>query len=505
MDSALTWLKSIDREIALLDQIISLLHWDQEIWMPPEGVEERGKQKALLSSQVHRKLTDSQLGAVLSDLGAGSNASEDLRQLPWETQGLIRYYRRKHEKLVHIPVSWVEEFSEVTTKAHAVWIEARKEKDYSRFQPYLEQIVQLVRRKSELLGYKKHPYDPLLDEYEPGADVAQIDSVFSDMTSGLKNIISRIGSRGRPEDSFLYKSYDTQKVDEFSRRVLRDMGFDFRCGRLDESAHPFTITLGSRDVRMTTRYTEPSVLDAVFSAMHEGGHALYEQNSAKHSLGGTGISGGASMAMHESQSRMWENLIGRSREFWQYYYPIFQSCFPEQTDGIDLEHFLKGINSVQPSCIRVNADEVTYGLHVVLRYELEKALLTGDISTKDLPALWNKRMNDLVGITPPDDSQGVLQDMHWSAGMFGYFPTYALGNLYAAQLFAAMKQDIPAVNEQIARGEFSRILQWLTSRILQYGAAFTASELLSHVSGESLDARYAVSYLEKKYAGLLGI
>ncbi len=498
-------LSAIDKELVLYDHITSLLHWDQETYMPSAGVDERSEQIGLLSRVMHEKMTAPEIGSILSDLGASDNAPNGDEQLKDADRALVREYYREYSRQSKLPSSWVQEFSETTSKAQSVWSKAKQQRDFSEFEPYLKHIVKLNRDKAQLLGYEQHPYDPLLDEFEPGMTTSEVERVFQVLKEDLVRIVEKIGAADEIDDSFLYREYPESDQGAFGRMVLSDMGFDFSRGRLDVSAHPFTTGIGRDDTRITTRYSEPSVADALFSTIHEGGHALYELGAAKGKLGKTSLGTGTSLAVHESQSRMWENMIGRSSEFWSWYYPLFQRQFPEQTEGVEFYQFLRAVNKVQPSCIRVNADEVTYGLHIILRFELEKMLMTGDLEVSDLPEAWNRSMENLVGTVPEHDGEGVLQDVHWSAGMIGYFPTYALGNLFAAQFFAAMKHDLPDIDQQISQGEFKAVLGWLHEHIHQHGAVYQAPDLLQRVTGSSLEPRYFTEYLQGKYKELTGL
>ncbi len=503
MTDALKRLEKKDRELMLLEHISALLQWDYETKMPPKGLSERSQQIVLLDSLIHKKLADPELGKILDDLGAGESSPGGSADLDPVQQGMVRSYFRENRKSRLLPSSWVEEFSEVTSQAHPAWVQARKEGRFSDFRPWLEKIVRLCREKTELFGYQDHPYDPLLDEYEPGMTTAAVDRVFSQLRRELPPLAGEIIEAGRPDDSFLFQDYEKEKLEAFGTEILQDMGYDFQRGRMDESVHPFTTAVGQHDVRLTTRYTEPSAADALFSIIHEGGHGLYEQEARAGDAAGTRNGSGASQAMHESQARLWENMVGKSRAFWEHYYPRFQDLFPRQTAAVSLDEFLRGITKVAPSCIRVNADEVTYSLHVVLRFTLEKALITGDLVPADLPGAWNEQMELLVGITPPNDAQGVLQDMHWAAGMIGYFPTYALGNLYSAQLYECALADIPGMDASFRRGNFSLLRGWFNAQVYRHGASRQAPEILETASGKPLDASCFIRYLRQKYRDLL--
>lgn len=509
LEKASERLKEIDRDIFLFESITALLDWDHQTALPKQGVNARADQISQLSALVHQKVTEPEVGRLLEDLGASEELPGGSEELSSRERGLVRLYFREYTKQKKLPERWVREFSNSSAKGHAVWAEARQKDDFSLFAPSLKRIIALNCEKSTILGFEKHPYDPLLDEYEPGMTVQTVDRVFSRMKGDILRLLDRLkGPDGsytgtsKLDDSFLYLKYPKGKQKQFGDLILRDMGFDFERGLAAESAHPFATKLGPNDVRIANRYGEVSAASSIFSTIHEGGHALYEMGSSQEDLGGSSLGTGTSLAMHESQSRMWENMIGRSRSFWEYYYPKFQEFFPDQTRDVSLDDMVLAVNKVQPSLIRVNADEVSYGLHIILRYELEKALIQGDLKTDDLPAVWNEKMKALLGIVPPSDADGVLQDVHWSEGMIGYFPTYALGNLMAAQLYAAMERDLGSVDAYALRGDLESIRSWLYAGIHKYGAVYTSSELLKRVTGEELNPSYFTDYLNTKYSTL---
>ncbi|MFU8772737.1 MAG: carboxypeptidase M32, partial [Anaerolineales bacterium] len=410
---------------------------------------------------------------------------------------LIRVCSREFEKFSRVPTDLVAEIAQVTSEAYGVWEEARSESNFSKFQPYLAKIISLRRQYAECFPYD-HIYDPLLDYYEPGLKTVEVQQIFKILRSKQVEIIQAIGESQQVDDSFLKQEFDENKQWEFGVKVISQFGYDWKRGRQDKSTHPFTIRLGHGDVRITTRVFPDNVTSALFSSTHECGHALYEQGIDP-ALNRTPLGEGASYALHESQSRLYENLISRSRDFWIHFYPKLQETFPTQLGNIDLEKFYKGINQVQPSLVRVEADEATYNLHIMVRLELEIALLEGSLDVADLPNAWNAGMQDYLGVTPPDDKLGVLQDVHWSSGYFGYFPTYTLGNLIASQIWERLKIDMPDLTSQLRSGQFGELREWLRLNIHQHGMKFDPQEIVERVTGSKVDPSAYLRYLEDKY------
>ncbi|AFG38627.1 carboxypeptidase M32 [Spirochaeta africana] len=499
--AALAELAAIDAETVKLGQISSLLHWDLETQIPSGGVPQRAEQLSYLSGLIHDTATQPRIGELLDILTFGGIPVDSLEDLDWRR---VRAAKRSYDQDVKLPKAHVEEESRVTSLANHAWAEARANNDFASYAPHLEKIVELNRKTAEYLGYADHPYDALLDRFEQGMTVKTLDRVFGEMREKLVALVQRIAAQPQVRTDFLTRSYPADKQEGFSRRIAAELGYDFSRGYLTTSAHPFTIDLSSDDVRITTRYEENYLPTALFGTIHEAGHALYELGFADE-IKNTGVAGGTSLGIHESQSRFWENLVGRSRAFWQRYYGDLQEVFPEQLADVELEEFYRGINNVQPSLIRVEADEVTYGLHVILRYEIEKQLVTGDLAVQDLPAAWNSRMQEFLGIVPSDDRDGVLQDVHWSHGAIGYFPTYALGNLYGAQFTAAMEAKLGSLDPLIRGGEFTRILDWLRGSIHVHGLCKTPAELLHDITGQELQAQPFVDYLQQKYGEIYGL
>ncbi len=503
MKKSLQKLKEIDTELQLISHTSALLGWDQETYMPRGAVEERARQQALLSGILHDYLTDTKVGSLLEACGVSEQNLKGDSEFGARDRAFLRKFSREYFRETKIPKDLVVAFSEEASLSQAQWIEARKKSDFSLFAPHLQKILDLSREKAEKIGYTVHPYDALLDEFEPFATAASIKKIFSSLKPELMDLVRKIAGSNQVDDSFLLKNYPVKEQEAFGRTVLQDLGFDFNRGRLDVSAHPFTTSTGSDDVRLTTRYQENQFRTGIFGIIHECGHGLYElgfPEDIKVSI----LAEGTSLGIHESQSRTWENIIGRSLPFWEYYFPKLKDMFPNQLRDVNLEQFYKGINKVEPSMIRVDADEVTYPLHIILRFELELALISGELAVKDLPEAWNSKMEELLGIRPENDAEGVLQDVHWSFGAIGYFPTYALGNLYGAQFFNSMKKSLGNVDDLIKQGDFGIILGWLRENIHQYGSIFTAEELCINATGEPLNPVYCSKYLENKYRSIYG-
>lgn len=497
--AALTELVALDREARLLERAAAVLSWDQETGMPDRAVEERAQQLALLQSLVHQRDTDPRIGELLEELQGYEAPEEDL-PIPL---AFIREKRRQYEKQTRLPDRLVREMAETASRGQNAWVQARQSDDFAAFAPWLGKLVALNREAADHLGYDGTRYDALLDQYEPYATTAEVTRVFHELRRGLVPLVQKIGATEQVETAFLRRSYPVDRQRAFSEQLMKTLGYELDRGRLDLSAHPFTTTLGTHDVRITTRFMEHAPESGIFSTIHETGHALYELGTGEN-VRGTLLSEGTSLGIHESQSRLWENMIGRSRSFWTARLPELRALFPDQLADVDLEHFYRGINRVEPSLIRVEADEVTYSLHVILRFELEQALIAGDLPVSDLPGAWREKTNDLLGIEPDTDARGVLQDVHWSMGAFGYFPTYALGNLYAAQFLRVLEREVPRMWETIARGEAAPVLGWLRERIHRCGKVKSAGELVQEITGGPLNPQAFLDYLEAKYGEIYG-
>jgi carboxypeptidase Taq len=500
MEQKLAQLKEILAEVSDLRFASALLDWDQQTYMPRQGAEERGNQQGTLGKIAHLKFTSDEVGRLLDDLEPLASQldadSDDAR--------LLKVTRRLFLKSTKVPAEMVAEISQITAVAHQVWQKARAENDFVSFQPYLEKVIDWRRRYAALFAPYDHVYDALLDDFEPGMTTADVQAIFDNLRPRQVALVEAIASRPQVDDSFLHQPYDEKGQWDFGVEVITRFGYDWERGRQDKSAHPFTTNFGIDDVRITTRILPDYFPSAFFSTAHECGHALYELGCDQ-ALRRSPLAGGGSLALHESQSRMWENLVGRSRDFWSHFYPRLQEYFPAQLGGISLEAFYKGINKVQPSLIRVEADEATYNLHIMLRLELEIAMMEGSLDAKDLPEAWNGRMKEYLGITPPDDRNGVLQDVHWSGGAIGYFSTYALGNLVSAQLWERIQQDIPNLREQIRRGEFGALLGWLRENLHRHGAKFEPQEMVQRITGSKINPDAYVRYLQAKYSEIYGL
>lgn len=491
-----TWevLKERLGEIIDLKHTEAVLGWDHQTYMPPQGAEERGSQLATIARISHLKMTSAEIGELLDSL-----SDEAARLDPDSDEArLIKVTRREYDKRTRVDADWVADFAKETTVGQSAWQEARAKQDFSIFQPRLERIVELRRQYANFFAPYTHIYDPLLDDFEPGMKTADVQAIFAVLRKEQVTLLKEILDKPQVDDSFFHQVYPKQGQWDFGVEVVTSFGLDWERSRQDEAAHPFTTTFGLDDVRITTRFMEEMVSSSLFSTMHEGGHALYELGYAR-SLGRTPLAEGASLAVHESQSRMWENLVGRSRPFWRHFYPRLQAMFPAQLQGVGMEDFYRGINKVQPSLIRVEADEATYNLHVMLRLEVEIALMEGSLVVADLPEAWNTRMQEYLGVSPANDAQGVLQDVHWSSGLIGYFPTYALGNLISVQLWEKIQEDIPGLEAQIEQGQFGELLGWLRSNIHRHGAKFEPQELVQKVTGSKIEPAPYLRYLRSKY------
>jgi carboxypeptidase Taq len=473
----------------------SLLFWDQQTYLPKGGIAGRAEQVATLSRLTHEMLTDDETKRLLDASGEPDPSSEE--------GALIRHALRDYERATKLPAELVAETSRVTSLAEPAWVRAREESDWSLFAPHLEKVLSLKREAAEALGYEDHPYDALLDAYEPGVKKARLETMFEELKEGVLPLIRAVVAKGNGKDGAapLKGAFGEAGQEEFGRKVISAFGYDWERGRQDRSVHPFCINFGPGDVRITTRFDGCWLAPALFGTMHEAGHALYEQGIDPY-YARTPLGGGTSMGVHESQSRLWENLIGRSRPFWSHYYPKLREVFPKVLSGIDSEEFYRAINVLEPSEIRVEADEVTYNLHILLRFELEVALIEGSLSVTDLPAAWNAKMEEYLGVVPKNDSAGVLQDIHWADGLFGYFPTYAIGSVLSVQFFDAALKAHPEIPEEISSGRFSTLLGWLRENVHRHGSRYYPHELVERATGYPLDTALYLRYLEDKFGEL---
>lgn len=489
------------RDIATGDSIGSLLSWDEQTQMPPQGAELRADQSALIARLSHQRLTSPQTGELLAAV-EGSELVSD----PDNDEAVnIREVRRTYDRAVKLPSSLVEELSRTAVLAQHAWIDARKRSDYPTFQPWLSKMLDLKRQEAACVGYTGHLYDALLDLYEPGETTEGLRRVFDELRAPLVDLVARIAQSTRKAPiHLLQRHFPAAQQAQLARETAECMGFDFSAGRLDIAIHPFCSGIGPGDCRMTTRYDEAYFGDAFFSVLHETGHALYEQGLPPIHWGSP-RGEAVSLGIHESQSRMWENLVGRSRPFWRFFFPKVRQAFPEVTGDITEDQWVLAVNDVRPSFIRTDADEVTYNLHILMRFELEQAMLTGELAVPDIPAAWNEKTKKYLGLTVPDDARGCLQDIHWSIGSLGYFPTYTLGNLYAAQFYEQARRDIAGLDEQLSQGQFTPLLGWLRGRIHSQGKRFRARQLVKRVTGQDLSAGPLLGHLSSKAAEWYGV
>ena len=498
---ALDELTAVVNRISLLQSCASLLGWDERTGMPRKGANHRANQQSLLAGMVHEQFTAPKINDLISEVEHSNLIADSLSPAAVN----IRELRRIYDKQMRMPRYLVEELSRTTSLAEQAWVEARKKSDFKMFSPWLAKIIELKHKEAEAKGYEKEAYDALLDDYEPGETSANIQKVFTDLKADLIPLVEAIAKAPRrPDTSIIERDYPVDRQAIFGKAASAAIGFDFNAGRLDTTTHPFCTTIGTGDVRILTRYDPNHFGQAFFGILHESGHGLYEQGlDPKHY--GMPMGETVSLGIHESQSRMWENNVGRSRSFWEYFYPRAQQTFWEALNDVTLDEFYFAVNEVKPSFIRVESDEATYNLHILIRFELELAIFKHELKTDDIAAAWNERFQKYLGITPPDDASGCLQDVHWGAGLIGYFPTYTLGNLYAAQFFTKAKRDIANMDEHFARGQFNVLLNWLRENIHCHGQKYRAVELIQKVTGEPLSHKYLINYLREKYAPLYGI
>jgi len=483
------------REIYDLQGAAAVLTWDQLTYMPPGGAAARGRQLATLSRLAHEKLTDPQIGRLLDALRPYA------AQMPYDSRiaSLVRVTQRVYDKAVKVPAEFVARMTEHTTATYEVWEGARPADDFARVIPYLEKTLDLSREMANYFPGYQHIADPLIDMSDEGMTAATVAAVFAELRAQLVPIVRAITAQPPADDACLHQDYPEEAQLAFGLEVARRFGYDLERGRLDKTAHPFTIGFSPGDVRITTRVKPHDLSDSLFSTLHEAGHAIYEQG-VDPALEGTPLAEGASAGVHESQSRLWENIVGRSRSLWEFYYPRLQATFPQQLGGVSLDTFYRAINKVQPSLIRTDADEVTYNLHVMVRFDLELALLEGKLAVRDLPEAWRARYASDLGIAPPDDRDGVLQDVHWYGGLIGgAFQGYTLGNIMSAQFYDAAVRAHPTIPAEIAQGEFGTLHGWLRENIYQHGRKFTAEELLQRITGGGLSVAPYIKYLREKH------
>jgi carboxypeptidase Taq len=495
---------ALQYEANLLGGTAAVLSWDQEVMMPQRGVAYRSKQLSQIARLQHERLTDPRIGELI----AACENDDDVMQDPLSPQAVnVREIRHDYDRKTKLPPELVAEEAELASIGQHTWADARKKKDFEQFRPVLERIVDLLRRKAQCYGWPNdgEPWDALAEDFEPGCTAKYVEGVFAPLRERLQTLIDEImGAPQKPSDAFRNLKLPIEQQQKFMRFVSESIGFDFDAGRIDVSTHPFTNGSHCNDVRITTRYHEDNVGDALGSTMHECGHGIYEQGLLERHVG-TPMGEAVSLGIHESQSRMWENQVGRSIAFWKWCHPKLKDFFGDAVDGLSVEDVYGGSNIVEPGFIRVEADEATYNMHPLIRFEIERAILAGDMEVGDIPDAWNAKYKQYLNLDVPDDAKGCLQDIHWSMAAMGYFPTYTLGNLYAAQLFEQILADMPDINQQFERGEFTNLKAWLNEKIHAHGRRFRAADLCEHVTGRPLSADPLMRHLEGKFRPLYGI
>jgi carboxypeptidase Taq len=487
-------LKSRLAEVTDLSKASTLLFWDQRVMMPSGGAPARAEALSTLSSLTQERFVSPDIGELLEDLRGLEESSE----YDSFEASLIRVTRRDYEKATRVPPELVGEMSKAAALALAAWGPAKEQSNFELLRPHLESHLELKRRYIDCFDPPDEAYDVLLDNYEPDMKTAEVREIFEQLKQEVIPLVEEIGEAGEVDDSFLRQSFDPAEQRKFDLQVLRRFGYRDGEWRLDQTSHPFQATPGYADIRLTTNF-RPGDLTSLFATMHEFGHGIYERG-VDASLARTPLGSGVSLGVHESQSRTWENLVGRSRSFWRFFYPRLQEAFHEQLGSVDEERFYRGINKVHPSLIRIDADEVTYNMHIILRFELEQELIEGRLPVRDLPDAWNQRMAEYLGVQVPDDGQGVLQDMHWAGGSFGYFPTYSLGNVISVQIWDRLNEDLGDLDQSFARGEFDSLRQWLTEHLYVLGRRFSPQETIERVTGSRIDAGPYLRYLREKLA-----
>lgn len=489
MTTAFEKLRERYGEIADLGHASSVLSWDQQTYMPPKGAEGRGQQLSTLSGIIHERMTAPELGDLLEASAEGATGDK---------LAFVKELQYARDRSMKLPASLVKEMSLEASRSFEVWARAKQLKDFALFAPQLEKMVALTKQAAECWGYEETPWDALVPDYERGLTAARVERIFKPLREATVDLLGKITKRPQAETRFLEQKWEIDRQREFGLRVARDIGYDMAAGRQDLAPHPFCTNFGIGDVRITTRYTENSLVDGLFGTIHESGHALYEQGFIPADAR-TPLAEAPSLGIHESQSRFWEVRISQSEAFWRHYFPILQQYFPGQLDDVARPQFYRAINIIEPDFIRVEADEICYNLHVIIRFELEVRIFRGDLAVKDLPAAWNELYKKYLGLDVPNDAKGCLQDVHWAYGSFGYFPTYTLGNIYCAMLVEKMQQDLPGMWEDVAQGRFGAILGWLRSNIHRKGRRQEAAELVEQVTGRPISCDALIRHLTGKY------
>lgn len=498
-------LHALSRHAKILSGISELLGWDQETYMPSDGAEFRGEQIKTLAGIIHKEKTGKGFSNALAKLINLQTGKLVVNDLGSAKAAAVKEWHRAYIRQIAQPQKFVEDFAQLTAQAVEIWRDSKHHNDFKSFQPLLKRIIEMNQKKCDLIGYADHPYDALLDEYEPGMKTAQVSTIFKDLQKAISNLVKKIAAQPQVNDKILYGNFPMDEQIAFGKRLLRDIGFDLSKGRLDFSEHPFSCTIYATDSRITTTiHPDDAIMKNISAIMHEGGHSLYGMGVPIEEYG-TPLGDPLSMAMDESQSRWWETRIGLSKPFWDFYFPVLRQQFPNQFKKASVESFYLAINKVEPSLIRIEADEVTYPLHVILRFEIERALIEGSLKVNEIPEAWNAKTKELLGIAPPNDAKGCLQDIHWAFGAFGYFPSYTLGNLYASHLFTKFEKDHPDWKKRIAQGELIFVKNWLNNAVFQHGKRYSSNELLKKVTGKAFSADAYISYLNAKYAEIYSI
>lgn len=491
-------LTELNTEIKLIGSTTAVLHWDQSTQMPAAAGPYRAKQLAVLKSLIHEKLTSKEMGDVLDRLATQENALDD------EQKRVVQMTRHQFEKSTQIPADLQKQLSQIQAETYQMWAQVRPENDFEKIRPLLEKQFELTFEKANHLKGYATPYDALIDDFDEGTTSEEIQTVFSELRSKLVPLVKQVTDAKEADDSCLHRHYPLEAQIEFGKSIIKNLGYDFSRGRMDKTTHPFCINFSSQDVRITYRYKEDFLNEFLTAAIHESGHGMYEQG-VNTKYDGTILASGVSMGVHESQSRLWENLVGRSQNFWQHHFPLAQKAFPEALGDVTLDEFYKAMNKVQPGLIRVDADELTYNLHVMIRFDLENQLFEGQLKFKDLPEAWNARYKSDLGIDVTEVKDGVMQDVHWYTGLWGYFPSYTLGNLMSAQFFDAAVQAHSQIPDEISQGKFSTLHGWLKDNVYQHGRRYPSKELLKRATGSDLSVKPFMDYSTKKYSALYGL
>lgn len=494
-------LHKLSKHTRTLQGISNILGWDQETYMPPGAGENRGEQLKIMAGLIHREKTSPEYIATLGELVDLKTGNVKANGLEENKQAALREWYRDYKRDNALSSAFVEDFAQLNSQSLLVWRHAKEKNAFHHFAPFLDRTIDMCRKKADLLGYKEHPYDALLDLYEHDISTEEVYTLFSNLKASLLPLLKKIQRQKQVDDSFLHGSFPAKKQMAFTLKLLKDIGYDMSHGRLDFSAHPFSTASHPTDSRITTHIHPKHILSNIAIVLHEAGHSLYEMGLPREEFG-TPLGESISLGMHESQSRFWETRVGHSKPFWQHYLPLLKKQFKGKLDNISLEAFYKGINKVNASYIRVEADEVTYSLHVILRFEMEKALIEGSLKVRDIPDAWNAKMQELLGVTPRNNTEGCLQDVHWAMGAFGYFPSYTLGNLYASHFFEAFANQHKDWNQRIAEGQFTFIVDWLRENIHKHGRRYSSTKLLQKITGKPFTAETFIHYITSKYSDI---